>query len=130
MIEDLMSRPEHLEGTTYKVRWVGLAGDVNYYITVNHVEVDGRLRPFEVFINSQDVTHAPWMVAMARTISAVFRRGGDVDFLAEELQEVYDPVGPQVTGGRKVKSLIALIGEILERHMITIGYLPSPEEPA
>jgi len=126
-MQDIMERPEKLEGCTYRIRWVGLVGDVSYFITINHMEVNGRLIPFELFITSRDVTHAPWMVALARTISAVLRCGGDIGFLAGELQEIYDPIGPQIVGNESVRSLIALIGKALEEHMISIGYLGSKE---
>ncbi len=87
---------------------------------------DGRRRPFEVFINSKNMEHYAWTVALTRMISAVFRRGGDVSFVVEELKAVFDPRGGQWMGGRYVPSLLAAIGEVIERHMIEIGFLPAP----
>jgi ribonucleoside-diphosphate reductase alpha chain len=119
-----LDRPEALPGKTYKVRWP--ESDHATYITVNDVIQEGRRRPFEVFINSKNMEHYAWTVALTRMISAVFRRGGDVSFVVEELKAVFDPRGGQWMGGRYVPSLLAAIGEVIERHMIDIGFLPSP----
>ena len=83
-------------------------------------------RPFEVFISSANMEHFSWVVALTRMISAVFRRGGEVAFVAEELQGIFDPRGGQWSDGRYVPSLIAAIGGILEQHMIGTGFLPAP----
>ena len=120
-----LSRPEELPGTTHKIRWP--ESDHAMYITINDVIQDGRLRPFEVFINSKNMEHYAWTVALTRMISAVFRRGGDVSFVVEELKAVFDPRGGQWMGGRYVPSLLAAIGEVIERHMIEIGFLAEPK---
>ena len=119
-----LDRPEVLQGGTYKVRWPD--SDHAMYITLNDIIQDGRRRPFEVFINSKNMEHFAWTVALTRMISAVFRRGGDVSFVVEELKAVFDPRGGQWVGGRYVPSLLAAIGEVIERHMIAIGFL-TPE---
>ncbi|MEQ9044165.1 MAG: hypothetical protein RLO22_06890, partial [Sneathiellaceae bacterium] len=98
------------------------------YITLNDIVADGRRRPFEVFINSKNTEHYAWTVALTRMISAVFRRGGDVAFVVEELKAVFDPRGGHWMRGRYVPSLLAAIGEVIERHMIDIGFLSPPEE--
>ena len=85
---------------------------------------DGRRRPFEIFINSKNMEHYAWTVALTRMISAVFRRGGDVSFVVEEMKAVFDPRGGQWMDGRYVPSLLAAIGDVIERHMIEIGFLP------
>jgi ribonucleoside-diphosphate reductase alpha chain len=123
-----LDRPEVLQGGTYKVRWPET--DHAMYITINDVIQDSRRRPFEVFINSKNMEHFAWTVALTRMISAVFRRGGDVSFVVEELKAVFDPRGGQWVGGRYVPSLLAAIGEVIERHMIAIGFLvpPAPSE--
>jgi ribonucleoside-diphosphate reductase alpha chain len=118
-----LSRPEELPGTTYKIRWPET--DHAMYITINDVIQDGRLRPFEVFINSKNMEHYAWTVALTRMISAVFRRGGDVSFVVEELKAVFDPRGGQWVGGRYVPSILAAIGEAIERHMVNTGFLPA-----
>ncbi|OHC83379.1 MAG: ribonucleoside reductase [Rhodospirillales bacterium RIFCSPLOWO2_12_FULL_67_15] len=123
-----LDRPEVLQGGTYKVRWPET--DHAMYITLNDVIQDGRRRPFEVFINSKNMEHFAWTVALTRMISAVFRRGGDVSFVVEELKAVFDPRGGQWMGGRYVPSLLAAIGEVIERHMIAIGFLSSPHAGA
>ncbi len=119
-----LDRPEALPGSTYKVQWP--ESDHALYITVNDIVQDGRRRPFEVFINSKNTEHYAWTVALTRMISAVFRRGGDVSFVVEELKAVFDPRGGQWMNGRYVPSLLAAIGGVLEEHMIAIGFLPAP----
>ena len=117
-----LDRPEDLPGKTYKVRWP--ESDHAIYITLNDIIDDqGRRRPFEVFINSKNTEHYAWTVALTRMISAVFRRGGDVSFVVEELKAVFDPRGGQWMGGRYVPSLLAAIGDVIERHMIDSGFL-------
>jgi ribonucleoside-diphosphate reductase alpha chain len=119
-----LDRPEELPGQTYKIKWAD--SDHAIYITVNDIVQDGRRRPFEVFINSKNMEHYAWTVALTRMISAVFRRGGDVSFVVEELKAVFDPRGGQWLEGRYVPSLLAAIGGVIERHMIAIGFLPKP----
>ena len=111
----LTPRPETLEGTTYKVKWPHSAHAV--YVTLND-EGDGEARrPFEIFVNSKNMEHYAWTLALTRMISAVFRRGGDVSFVAEELKAVFDPQGGAWLAGRYVPSLPAAIGGVLERHL-------------
>jgi len=120
-----LDRPEELAGATYKVRWP--ESDHAIYITLSDILDDsGRVRPFEIFINSKNMEHYAWTVALTRMISAVFRRGGDVSFVVEELKAVFDPRGGQWMGGRYVPSLLAAIGGVIEKHMISVGFLKSP----
>ncbi|MGD9615546.1 MAG: LAGLIDADG family homing endonuclease [Alphaproteobacteria bacterium] len=118
-----LSRPEALPGRTYRLHWPD--SEHALYITLNDIVQDGRRRPFEIFINSKNMEHYAWTVALTRMISAVFRRGGDVAFVVEELKAVFDPRGGAWIDGRYVPSLLAAIGDIIERHMIDIGFLPS-----
>ncbi len=120
-----LDRPEVLPGQTYKVRWPD--SDHAIYITLNDVIQDGRRRPFEVFINSKNMEHYAWTVALTRMISAVFRRGGDVSFVVEELKAVFDPRGGHWVNGHYVPSLLAAIGEVIEQHMIAIGFITPPD---
>jgi ribonucleoside-diphosphate reductase alpha chain len=102
-------------------------------VTINDIVRDGRRRPFEVFINTKNLEHYAWTVALTRMISAVFRRGGDVSFVAEELKAVFDPEGGRWMEGRYVPSLLAAIGDVSEQHMLRIGFLapaPGEKEPA
>jgi ribonucleoside-diphosphate reductase alpha chain len=92
---------------------------------LNDIVQDGRRRPFEVFINSKNMEHYAWTVALTRMISAVFRRGGDVSFVVEEMKAVFDPRGGAWMEGKYVPSLLAAIGDVIERHMIEIGFLPT-----
>ncbi len=116
-----LDRPEDLPGRTYKIKWPG--SDHAIYITINDLMQDGRRRPFEIFINSKNMEHYAWTVALTRMISAVFRRGGDVSFIVEELKAVFDPRGGQWMQGRYVPSLLAAIGGVIERHLVDIGFL-------
>jgi ribonucleoside-diphosphate reductase alpha chain len=116
-----LGRPVDLPGKTYKIKWPD--SDHAIYITVNDIEQDGRRRPFEVFINSKNMEHFAWTVALTRMISAVFRRGGDVSFVVDELKAVFDPRGGNWVNGRFVPSLLAAIGEVIETHMLEIGFL-------
>ncbi len=121
-----LDRPEALPGQTYKVRWP--ESDHAIYITLNDIVQDGRRRPFEIFINSKNMEHYAWTVGLTRMISAVFRRGGDVSFVVEELKAVFDPRGGSWVDGKYVPSLLAAIGDVIERHMIAIGFLPDPRK--
>jgi ribonucleoside-diphosphate reductase alpha chain len=123
-----LDRPEALPGQTYKIKWPD--GEHALYITVNDIIQDGRRRPFEIFINSKNMEHYAWTVGLTRMISAVFRRGGDVSFVVEELKAVFDPRGGAWMGGKYVPSLLAAIGDVLEKHMVDIGFLPGREAPA
>ena len=117
-----LERPESLKGHTYKLNWP--ESEHALYVTLNDfLDDNGRERPFEVFINSKNMDHYAWTVALCRMISAVFRRGGDVSFVVEELKNVFDPRGGHWVGGKYVPSLLAALGEVIERHMISIGFL-------
>ncbi|MXU65296.1 adenosylcobalamin-dependent ribonucleoside-diphosphate reductase [Oceanomicrobium pacificus] len=120
-IAEPLDRPEALEGNTYKIKWPETEHAI--YITINDVVTGGTRRPFEVFINSKNMEHFAWTVALTRMISAVFRRGGDVSFVVEELKAVFDPRGGAWMEGRYVPSILAAIGGVIERHMIEIGFL-------
>ena len=118
---DLLVRADRLVGATYKLRWPD--SEHAMYVTINDIEQDGVRRPFEVFVNSKNLEHYAWVVALTRMISAVFRRGGEVAFVAEELKQVFDPRGGQWSQGRYVPSLVAAIGDVIEKHMIETGFL-------
>ena len=119
-----LDRPGVLPGSTYKVRWP--ESDHAIYITINDIIQDSRRRPFEIFMNSKNMEHYAWTVALTRMISAVFRRGGDVSFVVEELKAVFDPRGGQWVAEHYVPSLLAAIGEVIEEHLVNIGF----SEPA
>jgi ribonucleoside-diphosphate reductase alpha chain len=116
-----LERDAALEGMTYKIKWP--ASPHALYVTINDIVRDGRRRPFEIFINTKNLEHYAWTVALTRMISAIFRRGGDVTFVAEELKAVFDPEGGRWMSGRYVPSLLAAIGDVIEGHMIHIGFL-------
>lgn len=116
-----LDRPDGIPGKTYKIKWP--ENDHAFYITLNDLIQDGRRRPFEIFINSKNMEHFAWTVALTRMISAVFRRGGDVSFVVEELKAVFDPRGGQWVKGRYVPSILAAIGEVIEQHLIDIGFI-------
>jgi ribonucleoside-diphosphate reductase alpha chain len=114
-------RPEALEGHTYKLKWPGSEHAI--YVTVNDTVINGHRRPFEIFINSKNMEHFAWTVALTRMISAVFRRGGDVSFVVEELKAVFDPRGGAWVQGRYIPSILAAIGGVIEEHLIRIGFI-------
>ena len=116
-----LDRPEELEGNTYKVKWPDSEHAI--YITINDIVLNGNRRPFEVFINSKNMEHFAWTVALTRMISAVFRRGGDVSFVVEELKAVFDPRGGAWMGGKYIPSILAAIGGVIEQHMIATGFI-------
>jgi ribonucleoside-diphosphate reductase alpha chain len=116
-----LDRPSELEGNTYKVKWPD--SEHALYITINDIVLNGHRRPFEVFINSKNMEHFAWTVALTRMISAVFRRGGDVSFVVEELKAVFDPRGGAWMGGKYIPSILAAIGGVIERHMIATGFI-------
>ncbi len=127
-----LAREPVLSGFTYKLRWP--SSDHAMYVTINDIEVPGasgaapRRRPFEIFINSKNLEHYAWTVALTRMISAIFRRGGDVTFVVEELKAVFDPQGGHWMAGRYVPSLLAAIGEVIETHMRRTGFLADPDK--
>jgi len=120
-IAEPLDRPESLEGITYKLKWPDSPHAI--YVTMNDVIVGKHRRPFEIFINSKNMEHYAWTVALTRMISAVFRRGGDVSFVVEELKAVFDPRGGAWIKGRYVPSILAAIGGVIERHLIEIGFI-------
>ena len=116
-----LDRPEELEGATYKIKWPD--SEHALYITINDLVVSGHRRPFEVFINSKNMEHFAWTVALTRMISAVFRRGGDVSFVVEELKAVFDPRGGAWMGGKYIPSILAAIGGVIEQHLVATGFI-------
>jgi ribonucleoside-diphosphate reductase alpha chain len=121
-LSEPLERPSTLEGQTYKVKWPG--SEHALYITINDVVIAGHRRPFEVFINSKNMEHFAWTVALTRMISAVFRRGGDISFVVEELKAVFDPRGGAWMEGKYIPSILAAIGGVIENHLISIGFIP------
>ncbi len=133
-MHEKLERPEGmecLEGATYKIRTP--LDDHALYVTINDIILNQgteheQRRPFEIFINSKNMDHFQWIVALTRVMSAVFRKGGDVTFLAEELQAVFDPKGGYFKpGGRFVPSIVADIGAVVEHHLKRIGMI-EPDE--
>jgi hypothetical protein len=128
----LLARPEVLTGTTYKLK--SPVNETALYITINDYIVDEgteheRRVPFEIFLNSKSMEHYQWIVALMRVMSAVFRKGGDVTFLVEELKSVWDPSGGYFKkGGGWCPSLIADIGNVVERHLKEIGHIKNANE--
>jgi hypothetical protein len=129
-----VARPEGmeaLEGSTYKIKTP--LDDHAMYVTINDIVLNAgteheQRRPFEIFINSKNMDHFQWIVALTRLMSAVFRKGGDVIFLAEELQAVFDPKGGYFKpGGKFMPSIIAEIGAVIEHHLQKIGLMEKAE---
>ncbi|MDE3028855.1 MAG: adenosylcobalamin-dependent ribonucleoside-diphosphate reductase, partial [Paracoccaceae bacterium] len=120
-LSEPLDRPQALEGSTYKLKWPDSEHAI--YITVNDIVIAGHRRPFEVFINSKNMEHFAWTVALTRMISAVFRRGGDISFVVEELKAVFDPRGGAWMEGKYIPSILAAIGGVIERHLVSIGFI-------
>jgi len=116
-----LDRPSSLEGHTYKLKWPDTEHAM--YITINDIVHGGHRRPFEVFINSKNMEHYAWTLALTRMVSAVCRRGGDVSFVVEELKAVFDPRGGAWVQGKYIPSILAAIGGVIERHMIATGFI-------
>ncbi|MEM6727338.1 MAG: ribonucleoside-diphosphate reductase, adenosylcobalamin-dependent, partial [Pseudomonadota bacterium] len=116
-----LDRPSALEGNTYKLKWPD--SEHALYITINDIILGQQRRPFEIFVNSKNMEHFAWTVALTRMISAVFRRGGDVSFVVEELKAVFDPRGGAWMGGKYVPSILAAIGGVIEQHLVSIGFI-------
>jgi len=137
-MHEKLERPEMLLGSTYKVKTP--LSEHAMYITINDIVLNQgteheQRRPFEIFINSKNMDHFQWIVALTRIISAVFRKGGDSTFLVEELRSVFDPKGGYFKkGGKYMPSLVAEIGDVIESHMRLIGLLaddgPDPHQQA
>ncbi len=130
-MHEKLERPEVLIGSTYKIKTP--ISDHAMYVTINDIVLNEgteheQRRPFEVFVNSKNLDHYQWIVALTRIISAVFRKGGDVTFLVEELKAVFDPRGGYwQTGGKFMPSIIAELGYVIERHLQSIGMLKKVE---
>lgn len=131
-LNENISRPDELIGATYKIKTP--LSEHALYVTINDIVLDAgslneRRCPFEVFINSKQMDNFQWIVALTRILSAVFRKGGDVAFLVEELRSVFDPKGGYwKPGGRYMNSVVAEIGDVLARHLIDIGLLGAGSE--
>ena len=133
-MHEKLERPEMLIGSTYKVKTP--VSDHAMYVTINDIVLNEgtdfeQRRPFEIFINSKNLDHYQWIVALTRIISAVFRKGGDVTFLVDELKAVFDPRGGYwQPGGKFMPSIIAELGHIVEKHLRLIGLLKNtgPDE--
>src|SRR6476620_12685032 len=126
-----VQRPEFLVGATYKIKTP--VSDHAMYVTINDIILNEgtpyeQRRPFEIFINSKNLDHFQWIVALTRIISAVFRKGGDVAFMVDELKAVFDPRGGYwQPGGKFMPSIIAELGHVIERHLQSIGLLRKTE---
>ncbi len=126
-MHERVERPEMLVGSTYKIKTP--LSDHALYVTINDIVLNQgteheQRRPFEVFINSKNMEHFQWIVALTRIISAVFRKGGDVTFLVEELRSVFDPKGGYFKkGGKYMPSLVAELGDAIESHLRCIGLI-------
>jgi len=130
-MHESLKRPEMLLGSTYKIKTP--LSEHSLYITINDLLLNEgtdheQRRPFEVFINSKNMDHFQWIVALTRIMSAVFRKGGDITFLVEELRSVFDPSGGYFKkGGKFMPSLVAEIGDVVESHLKMIGMIKTEE---
>ncbi|ROU07948.1 NrdJb [Lysobacter enzymogenes] len=130
-MHERIERPEILIGSTYKIK--SPLFEHALYVTINDIVLNAGTehesrRPFEIFINSKNMDHFQWIVALTRIMSAVFRKGGDVTFLVDEMKAVFDPRGGYFkAGGVYMPSLVAELGAIVEDHLKSIGMIHDPE---
>ena len=130
-MHEKVERPDTLIGATYKIK--SPLFEHALYVTINDIVLNQGTeyelrRPFEIFINSKNMDHFQWIVALTRIMSAVFRKGGDVTFLVEELKAVFDPRGGYFkAGGVYMPSIVAELGAIIEQHLKMIGMMHDPE---
>ncbi len=133
-MHERIERPEVLIGSTYKIK--SPLVEHAMYVTINDIVLNAGTehelrRPFEIFVNSKSMEHFQWIVALTRIMSAVFRKGGDVTFLVDEMKAVFDPRGGYFkAGGVYMPSLVAELGAIVEEHMKSIGLIHDPEMSA
>ncbi|MBF0453687.1 MAG: hypothetical protein HQL72_02580 [Magnetococcales bacterium] len=116
-----------LDGATYKLK--PPESDHAVYVTINHAVINGRPRLMEIFVNSKNMEHFAWVVALTRVISAIFRDESRPTFLVEELRSVFDPKGGYWVSGRYIPSLVADIGNCLQKHMERLGIANNAAEP-
>ena len=129
-MHEAIERADLLPGSTYKLKTP--LSEHALYITINDIVLNEGTaheirRPYEIFINSKNMEHFQWIVALTRILSAVFRKGGDIAFIVEELQQVFDPGGGYLKrGGKHVPSLVSELGDVLEQHLVHIGLMAAP----
>lgn len=131
-MHEALIRPEVLVGATYKLCTPQHVSEHSMFITINDMVLNAGTehemrRPYEVFVNSKNMDNFQWIVALTRIMSAVFRKGGDVTFMVEELRSVFDPKGGYWNKSKYMPSLVAEIGDVIERHLISIGMIRPPE---
>lgn len=124
-LHKIKSRPSDLIGTTYRLK--SPLSEHTLYITINHIEIDNKNYPFEIFINSKSLEHQQWIITLTRLISAIFRQhasyGIDISFIISELRSVFDPNGGYQLKNRRVPSLVSEIGDVIEKHLIKLGVI-------
>jgi hypothetical protein len=123
---ETLDRPRVVDGQTYKIS--PAVTDSAMYVTINNITLDdGTVRPIEIFINSKTVAHQQWITALTRMVSAIFRKPGPYLFVAEELEQIYDPQGGYFEGGKMMPSVVAHVAAVLREHFISIGAMDAPE---
>ncbi len=122
LLHEDLPRPEWLVGSTYKIK--GGSSPHALYVTVNDMQIEDKRIPYEVFINSKDMAHFQWVSCLTRLISALFRKGGNIDFIIDEMKAVVDPKGGYFRKGTFVPSDVAAIGLVLEQHLLALDKRP------
>lgn len=127
IVKSITQRPNILNGTTYKLK--SILTEHAMYITINNIEIDNKIYPFEIFINTKTLEHQQWIIALTRIISALFRYhvtyGTDITFMVKELKSIFDPNGGYIKKNRRIPSLVAEIADIIENHLIHLGTIDS-----
>ncbi len=122
----LLERAEKLSGSTYKIRWPSMSSAL--YLTINS---DDQGRPFEVFLNSKDAKYHDWATALTVMITSIFRKGGDISFVAKELQQIESLHDSAFVNKQHHPSLVAYIGKVLEEHItgVSMPFIDNQTQP-
>jgi hypothetical protein len=115
----IINRESKLSGKTYKIK----VNNYSYYITINNQEINGVIKPIEIFINSKNIEHFQWVTLVTRLLSAIFRKDGDFTFIIDEFAAIHDPKGGywgknRLTGKAiYYNSIINEIGAVIDEHL-------------
>jgi len=131
-----LERPECLQSTTYRIRPPGQEN--SYYITISDHEVEGKRRPFEIFIATKEPESFQWISALMQLISSRLQEPGPFPyFIIDQLVEVHDTQGGYMTqeqflraGGRPphAHGVVSHVGLVLRYHCKQLGIKAPPRK--
>jgi len=131
-VHEGLERGRKLIGVTYKLKPPQEESAI--YLTINDILLNEgtkheQLYPYEVFINSKKMESWEWIACVTRLISAIFRKGGNITFIVDELKEIFAPKGGyfgkdvEKPKGKYYNSILNEIGYLIELHMKEIGLI-------